>query len=163
MFPKLPAPFDGIDGELIANRLVWGGVVADLPPEPRIQALIQTDNWATAQALQKTLINGTQLLDHVLLAQPNLSLEDREKLIRTIAAQVEGNRLVLCLDDLLADLPRISAILSPSVDKARQASRRMERINNFKQIALAILNYESANGHFPPRATYSEDGKPLLS
>ena len=35
--------------------------------------------------------------------------------------------------------------------------------NNMRQIALAMHNYHDANGHFPPAATYDDDGKPLLS
>jgi prepilin-type processing-associated H-X9-DG protein len=36
-------------------------------------------------------------------------------------------------------------------------------VNNLKQIALAMHNYESANNCFPPAATYDANGKPLLS
>jgi RNA polymerase sigma factor (sigma-70 family) len=43
-------------------------------------------------------------------------------------------------------------------DAARQRS-----LNNLKQLALAMHNYVSEFGQFPPAAVYSKDGKPLLS
>jgi prepilin-type processing-associated H-X9-DG protein len=55
------------------------------------------------------------------------------------------------------------ALLLPAVQAAREAARRAQCINNLKQIGLAMFNYESANGCFPPAAIYDADGKPLLS
>jgi Protein of unknown function (DUF1559)/Domain of unknown function (DUF4190) len=43
------------------------------------------------------------------------------------------------------------------------AARRSQCVNNMKQLALAMQNYESVYGCFPPAATYDAAGKPLLS
>ncbi len=56
-----------------------------------------------------------------------------------------------------------AGLLLPSVSQARGAARRMQTMNFFKQCALAMLNYESDHGSFPPAYTVDEDGKPLHS
>ncbi len=55
----------------------------------------------------------------------------------------------------------ISATL-PATFAARQATRRNQSLNNMKQVAIAFLNYESANGKLPTNI-YDADGKALLS
>jgi prepilin-type processing-associated H-X9-DG protein len=60
-------------------------------------------------------------------------------------------------------IPVMLALLLPAVQAAREAARRAQCTNNLKQISLAIHNFESANGKFPPAAKCDANGKPLLS
>ena len=54
---------------------------------------------------------------------------------------------------------------SPTRRPPRRAQDALwaRHVGNLKRIGLAMVNYQSAEGHFPPAAITSKDGKPLLS
>lgn len=71
--------------------------------------------------------------------------------------------LALSLVVLVACGGILVALALPAVQSAREAARRTMCSNNLKQISIALLNYQDANGSLPPAYIADKDGKPMHS
>ena len=77
-----------------------------------------------------------------------------------LADRHRPSRLAFTLVELLvviAIIATLIAILLPAVQAAREAARRSSCENNLKQWGLAIHNYQSSIGYFPPSVMLTAD------
>lgn len=64
---------------------------------------------------------------------------------------------------VIAIIGILIALLLPAIQAAREAARRTQCKNNLKQLALAVLNYETANKSLPPSVVIDFEGSPTSS
>jgi prepilin-type N-terminal cleavage/methylation domain-containing protein/prepilin-type processing-associated H-X9-DG protein len=73
----------------------------------------------------------------------------------SVRARTDKGFTLIELLVVVAIIGILVALLLPAVNAAREAARSTQCKNNIRQLALAIVNYESAQGHFPVSQTAS--------
>ena len=123
----------------------------------RFDILVRKSLPFTPHATQEVFIMSSNANPQYQLPPSNSSKSSSNTIVVVgIILAVVFGCLVLC-GGMLA------ALLIPAVQAASEAARRMQCSNNLKQIALALHNYNSANGSMPPAYTVDSDGNRLHS
>jgi hypothetical protein len=85
------------------------------------------------------------------------------KLIEGLVPHQAGKQVTVEIASLGTVDTVVGKLVMPAIMAARGAARRVQGMNNLKQLALAMFQSESTDGHFPAHAILSKEGKPLLS
>ncbi len=146
-------------------------------PELGIHWLIEGRDEASAKKIADMIAGARQMANQMLPAFKQLA-ESRPpeirpaadyavglatKLAAGITPKQTGNQVTLDIQNLGTVDDLATKMIAPGIVSARTAARRMQRMNDLKQLALAMQVYAAAKGTLPPAAIYSKDGKPLLS
>ncbi len=177
--PLKPAS-SGPDGAIMAmtaplwqdsNRLFVGTNVADKKLGLLALAECPSDEAAghvqqTAQALITFALNGLAMADKMdkdgpaeMVQIKKTLLGAAEEMLKQAKVTREGSTVVIKSEGSGATLLAVASIALPAIQKTRESARRMQSMNNLKQLALAMFMYNDAHGHFPPAVIMGADGK----
>lgn len=84
--------------------------------------------------------------------------------VEMLTPKQNGRRLTMTVEASpgMAATGMLAVMVLPAANTARAAAQRMSSVNNMKQIAIAMHNYNLVHGQFPTDIK-SADGTPLLS
>jgi hypothetical protein len=155
--PDLPKELGGASTRPFTEGVQWAALGLDPPPKLALRLTVRSPSAESAKALDAALapvLKGITADKDVRAALPEV-----EKVVAVLTPGVEGNQLVLTLDDKQA-----RAALGPVARWAVVSLARVKASNSLKQLNLASVNHADANGGtMPAVATFDKAGKPLLS
>jgi hypothetical protein len=161
LMPRFPEELGGGPTTVITRGVSWAAVGIDLPPRPAIRLTIKSADAQAAEALRLKAADILRLVGQ--LKEVREVVPKADQVVTVLVPKVEGDRLVLVLDEQNQGITKLVSLLTPPVEAARASAMRMQSMNNLKNIALGMHNYYSRNNQFPLPAGLSKDGKPLLS
>ncbi|MDO4585456.1 MAG: DUF1559 domain-containing protein [Planctomycetia bacterium] len=173
-FPKASVLMDGLDSVVLG---------IDIRQNLGKLAILAKDEASAKKLMKLYRIWNKQVLEKVEMVNSHDSLEQAMAMdmvdiyFQAWKPTREGNLILWDVDTFQENFPIVEnanvvpmaiagvavGLLLPAVHQAREAARRMQYMNNFKQVALAMRNYESHFEKFPSPYTVDESGKPLHS
>jgi len=155
-FPTLPPEVGGGPIETVTRGMLWASFAIVTEPKASLRVEVRAKDGESAIRLGKVAKDALGVLATASRSNPTMvGLTDA---IAAMKPEVVGESI-----QLDADLEKTAALVSVPVLQAREAARRTQCVNNLKQFGLAMHNYLSAHGSFPPAYVSGKDGKPLLS
>lgn len=154
--PELPKELGGGSTKPFTQGVQWAALGLDAPPKLALRLTVQSPSADAAKALDEpagALLKALAANKDVRAVLPGI-----DKAVAKLTPTVEGNQLVLTLDDKEA-----RAALAPVVRWATTKAVRGQATNSLKEFVLAAINYADSYDTLPAVATFDKAGKPLLS
>ena len=160
--PELPKEFGGGSSKVLTRGVQWAAMGIDLPPHLAVHAIVKSEDGQAAEAFRVKLVELMRLAVQIKQVRPYVPKP--EESIAILTPKVEGDRLVLSLDETNQGITRaVVAVLMPPVDVLRARAGRSQSTHNLMQLALAMHNYYDKYKQFPLPGSLGPDKKPLLS
>lgn len=163
LWPMLPPPYDKLTGSLVADDVRGVTATVQLGAAPNASLSINSPNPSAREAVAKAISEGLQAgVAWVETNQPPYAAaaKDTAKLLTPQVADAAVMMRLDATDDVVKQLA--TNVLAPAIVASQESAKRASKMNDMKQIGLAMLNFESDNG-FLPGSIVDKEGKPLLS
>ncbi len=154
VMPNLPEELGGGPTRPLARGLRWAAVRVE--PRLSVRLTVQAADNASARAIHDALGRGAKAL--AKSKEAATALPGLDKLLLLWAPKVEGDRVVLVLDEKL-----LAPALRPQLERALEALDQQRSSADLSAILVATHRYEERHGRFPAAASHDAKGRPLLS
>ncbi len=161
MMPRLPEELGGGPSTTVTHGMRWAAVSLEGPPNLSLRLVVQSDDEASARGFARFLRFGVDLIarqEDVIEAMP-----DFVKIGELMTPKVQGDRLVLVMDEESESLALLAQNLAAVLRRERDRARRTASRGHMCQIAIALQHYHAVHKKFPAAASYDAEGKALLS
>ncbi|HKD38603.1 MAG TPA: DUF1559 domain-containing protein, partial [Pirellulales bacterium] len=135
--------------------------IAECPSEENAERVEQT-----SRALLTFALNGLEMANKAepdgpadMVVIKKTLVGAAEELLKQAKVKREGSAVELASQGSGATMLAVAGIALPAIQKSREAASRAQSMNNMKQLALAMMNYNDAHGHLPPAVILGPDGK----
>jgi len=159
--PAFPAPFQAIDGEILARGIQYISFGGRLEPNTGIQVVVQSADENSAEVLLKGEQQAVSMMAKLMAAQ--FPMPGMDKIADKLIMHRENNRLVLDFSFKPDEWNQLAAMLQKPAEGMRERADSNRNTNNLKRFGLAMHNWHDVYKVLPAHANYSKDGKPLLS
>lgn len=164
LWPELPGALAPLNGEL-ADRWLHLEAAINGSPKMNPRLALYTSDPESASTFVKLWNDLPTAVTQ--FGGNKKSLEQArgyaQLLVSTLQAKADGTRVAINVATEPDNLTRLGTMFSQALDVANEASNHRERVQRFKQIAIAMHNYYDTYKCLPPAAIRDKDGKPLLS
>ncbi|MDG3003158.1 DUF1559 domain-containing protein [Paludisphaera mucosa] len=152
----LPAELGGGPTSILTRGLKWATASLQMGPSTTIRLLVQAEDASAAKELAAVGGKGVQ----IMLGSKEIGsfVPQIKSLAEAVSPRIDDDRIVI---DFAGDAA--SRWARAFVDPMVEANNRATCMRNLMQIALAMHNYLSVHGTFPPAYLADAAGKPLLS
>ena len=156
LIPQLPAKFGSIPTATVLDGVRWAAIGVD-PATLKSQATLQSNSQVAAQAF------ATEIPKMLLLATAQISDSGQSQVLKSLVSQIvptlSGDRISASFS---AD--KLSVFAAALLNQIIGPLNTREKMDDFKQLLLAMHNYTEAHKVLPPnKDARQEDGSSLLS
>ena len=153
--PTLPPQLGGGATAEATRGLRWAAVSIQLPPQPAIRGVVQTDGAEAAAALEgvlrKAAADTVKTLDAMAAkagSGDGLMLKTLARLVGTLTPARDGDRVVLALDDRA--LSEVARVAGAGLAAARAQAFQVQSLTNIRQLLVACHQWAATHkGEWP--------------
>jgi hypothetical protein len=163
LWPALPEPMTPLRGDL-ADKWLRLEFSAKSRPTTSAQLCLQATDPQSAQVFVDLLRALPECAQFEHADRQQKTRGYLQTIVEALPARTVDARVTVQLQADSSQLEKLRSVVADFSDAALEKSRHSQRVNQFKQLGLAMLNFVDVNKHFPASAAIRDkDGKPLLS